>query len=99
MPWDQEFLKKFAPSEDQWKCPVCLVLNDKANEKCRSCENPNPNAKPRAQKRKASETEESASKVAKTNNPGITACNSFISRSHFQFWNSCIYNYFYIKCF
>lgn len=77
MSWDPEFLKQFAPSADKWKCPICLVLNDKDSEKCRSCENPNPNIKISSKKRKAGDIEEPASKVAKTNPSCIIISNLF----------------------
>ena len=34
----------FAPKPGSWKCPVCMIHNNKEANKCVSCEAPNPNA-------------------------------------------------------
>ena len=34
----------FAPKPGSWKCPVCMINNNKEANKCVSCEAPNPNA-------------------------------------------------------
>ena len=38
------FGSQFAPKAGQWKCPTCMIQNDKDKTKCAACETPNPDA-------------------------------------------------------